>query len=105
MAKPKWPWLATFRRRASGCLKKENPIGNRFRPRNAKRARLMGPSRPAFGLRLRCGKFLCRIRRRIDESDNNGLEVRTTGRGVPGNLFTGKKLRMTALDKAFIDEP
>ena len=47
-AKPRWPWRATFRRPAFGCLRKESPIGNRCRPRNAKRAQLMGPSRPAF---------------------------------------------------------
>ena len=47
-ARPRWLWRATFRRPVFGCLRKESPIGNRCRPRNAKRAELMGPSRPAF---------------------------------------------------------
>jgi transposase len=44
-ARPKWRWPATSRRPVSGCSKKENPIANRCRPRNAKRARLMSPTR------------------------------------------------------------
>ncbi|HEY3304125.1 MAG TPA: IS110 family transposase [Candidatus Binatia bacterium] len=35
------------REHSSGGLRKENPIGNRCRPRNGKRATLMGPLRPA----------------------------------------------------------
>src|SRR4029450_3743564 len=46
MAKRKWLWPVTSRRPASGCLRKESPIGNRCRSRNAKRASLMGPVRP-----------------------------------------------------------
>ena len=46
-ARQRWLWRVTSRRPVFGCLRKERPIGNQCRPRNAKRAGLMGPLRPA----------------------------------------------------------
>ena len=47
---------------------------------------------------------LCRLRRRIDESDHSGLETRTTGMGVLENILRKNDALITATDKTFIDE-